>query len=97
MTEIEQTDVFTKWLKGLRDHNARAQILKRLMRISSGDNLGDFKSVGGGIFELRFHLNKGYRVYFMRKGETIIVLLAGGSKATQERDIEKAKKLAKTL
>ncbi|WP_279610335.1 type II toxin-antitoxin system RelE/ParE family toxin [Burkholderia gladioli] len=93
---IEQTDDFAKWLRGLRDHIARAQIAKRIQRLAHGQ-YGDVKSVGAGVSELRVHTGPGYRVYFVLRGSTIIVLLCGGDKSTQQRDIQRAWALASEL
>ncbi|AJW93656.1 hypothetical protein BM43_7590 (plasmid) [Burkholderia gladioli] len=93
---IEQTDDFAKWLRGLRDHIARAQIAKRIQRLAHGQ-YGDVKSVGAGVSELRVHTGPGYRVYFAQRGSTIIVLLCGGDKSTQQRDIQRAWALASEL
>ena len=81
---------FTDWLESLRDTKGRQRIIKRLFRVEQG-NFGDFKGVGDGIFELRFSFGPGYRVYFGRDGNTVIVLLAGGDKSSQEKDIQVAK------
>lgn len=92
--QLEQTLVFVRWLKGLKDVQAKAAIVLRLKQVQAG-HLGDAKSVGAGVSELRWHLGPGYRVYFCRRGQQIIVLLAGGDKSTQTRDIARAKQLAK--
>ncbi len=89
---IEKTIEFDKWLKKLRDRTARAKILFRLQRVESG-NLGDIKPVGYGISEMRIPHGKGYRVYYKITGKQVILLLIGGDKSTQEKDIEKAKKI----
>jgi putative addiction module killer protein len=94
--EIRQTDVFAKWFDKLRDRQARARILVRLRRLSLG-HVGDAKSVGEGVSELRIDYGPGYRIYFTRQGDAVIVLLAGGDKSTQARDIERAKELAQGL
>lgn len=94
MIEIRQTDVYEKWFAKLADQVARSRIAIRIRRLSLG-NFGDAKPVGGGISELRIDYGPGYRVYFMRRGETLVILLAGGDKRTQERDIAHAKKLAR--
>lgn len=96
MIEIRQTVVFTKWLKKLNDSNARARILLRLRKVSLG-NLGDVSLIGGGVSELRIHYGPGYRVYFTTKGDTIVILLCGGDKSTQAKDIAKAQKMAKEI
>ena len=93
MVEVRQTEVFAEWLRGLRDENARARIQIRIRRLSLG-NSGDVKPVGGGVSELRVDYGPGYRVYFRQRGDTLVLLLAGGTKKTQEADIAKAKKLA---
>ena len=82
---------FRNWLEGLRDRQARAKIRVRLNRIRLG-NFGDSKSVGNGVSELRIRYGPGYRVYFGRKGNTVVILLIGGSKKTQSKDIALAKK-----
>ncbi|MCL4261740.1 MAG: type II toxin-antitoxin system RelE/ParE family toxin [Anaerolineae bacterium] len=81
---------FREWLEGLRDQQARARIRIRLNRIRLG-NFGDCKSVGSGISELRIPYGPGYRIYFGRKGDTVVILLYGGDKSTQSRDIALAK------
>ena len=90
---IKQTDTFRKWERTLGDQKARALIAARLNRIAYG-LLGDVKSVGDGISEIRIHHGPGYRIYFTRRGHEIIVLLCGGDKGTQKRDIAAAKALA---
>ena len=87
--DIEGKEPFTKWLKSLRDPSTRRRILKRLHRVESG-LYGDRKNVGYGIQELRFFFGAGYRIYFGEDGDTIVVLLCGGDKDSQRRDIEKA-------
>jgi len=91
---LEQTSTFARWLKSLKDLQARAAILLRLKQVQAG-HLGDVKYVGGGVSELRWHLGPGYRVYLCKRGDEIIVLLAGGDKSTQQRDIARAQLLAK--
>ena len=93
MIEVRKTDEYAKWFLGLRDMRAKARITVRIRRLSLG-NAGDVKPVGGGVSELRIDVGQGYRVYFVNCGECLVVLLAGGNKSTQQRDIEKAKKLA---
>jgi len=92
--EVRQTDVFSSWIRQLRDDKARFRILVRIRRLSLG-NFGDVKPVGEGISELRIDYGPGYRVYLQRQGGLLVLLLAGGSKKTQSTDIAKAKKLAK--
>ena len=96
MPEIQQTGVFARWLDGLRDGRARVRIQARIDRLEIG-NPGDVRPVGGGISEMRIDYGPGYRVYFVRRGEAVIVLLAGGDKRTQTRDIEAALRLARFL
>jgi len=91
--EIRQTAVFQKWEAGLRDKRARTIIAARLMRLAEGLP-GDVEPVGEGVSELRIHYGPGYRVYIQRRGSILIVLLCGGDKSTQKRDIATAKKLA---
>lgn len=91
---LEQTDDFARWLKKLRDRDGRLRILKRLRRLSDGQ-FGDCQSVGDGVHELRMFFGPGYRVYFIQRGDTVIVLLAGGDKDSQAGDIARAKALAK--
>ena len=96
MLEVRRTEVYAKWLDGLRDVRARARVLVRVERLAAG-NPGDVKPVGEGVSEMRIDHGPGYRVYFKRQGHTIVVLLAGGNKRTQESDIETALRLAKNL
>ncbi|MCL1798558.1 MAG: type II toxin-antitoxin system RelE/ParE family toxin [Eggerthellaceae bacterium] len=93
--KIIRSTHFDRWLKKLANGLDKARILRRLERIGETGDLGDWSSVGDGIFELRFFFGLGYRVYFTRRGESVIVLLVGGDKDTHERDIEKAKQIAK--
>lgn len=95
MFEVYRTDEFSKWLKRLKDANAKARINLRIRRLELTGNLGDAKSVGDGVCELRVDYGPGYRVYFSWRGKEIILLLAGGNKSSQQRDIEQAKKLNK--
>lgn len=98
MITIKQTDVFESWLDNLKDKHAQKAISKRLFRVSQG-LFGDHKRLtdANGIHELRVSVGKGYRVYYLRKGDIVIVLLCGGNKSTQTRDIAKAKDLAKDI
>lgn len=96
MVEVRKTKVFADWLDGLRDARAKARILVRLRRLSLG-NFGDWKSVGSGVSELRVDYGPGYRVYLIRQGESVVILLAGGTKKSQSRDIERAISLAQEL
>jgi putative addiction module killer protein len=92
--EVRQTEVFSNWLRKLRDEKARARIQIRIRRLSLG-NFGDVKPVGEGVSELRVDYGPGYRVYLQQQGNLLVLLLAGGSKRTQDADIAKAKQLAK--
>ncbi len=94
--EIRQTGVYARWFRRLRDREARARIDIRIRRLSLG-NPGDVRPVGGGVSELRIDYGPGYRVYFSRRGEAVIVLLAGGDKGSQDRDIRGALELARGL
>lgn len=96
MVEIRQTAVFTAWLAGLRDRNAYARIVVRIRRMELG-NPGDVKPVGEGVSEMRIACGPGYRLYFTRTGTAIVILLCGGDKSTQERDIARARQLAKEI
>lgn len=94
---IEKTVEFDKWLRKLKDLKARAKILFRIQKIENDGHFGDCKGVGDGIRELRVNFAKGYRVYFKEKDGKIIVLLIGGDKSSQQRDIKKAKEIWKRL
>lgn len=94
--EIIQSERFMDWMKSLRDVRARARILERLVRVSQG-NFGDVAVVGDGVSELRIHYGPGYRVYFVRRGATVILLLCAGDKSTQKRDIAAARAMAVEL
>jgi putative addiction module killer protein len=96
MVEIRQTETYLKWFESLRDRQAKARIDIRIRRLSMG-NPGDVKSVGQGVSELRISYGPGYRVYFTQKGETLIILLAGGDKRTQQKDIKIAIALARSI
>ncbi|WP_428246502.1 type II toxin-antitoxin system RelE/ParE family toxin [Ferrovibrio sp.] len=89
MIEIRETVMFVAWLSGLRDREARARIQVRIRRLSLG-LAGDARPVGEGVSELRIDHGPGYRVYFLRRGEALIILLCGGDKRRQQRDIEQA-------
>jgi putative addiction module killer protein len=94
--EVRKTAIFEEWMDGLRDDRARAKIAARIDRMTFG-NPGDVVSVGDGVSELRIHYGPGYRVYFTRRDLTLIVLLCGGDKSTQAKDIKTAKALAANL
>ena len=96
MLQIRKTDVYANWIDGLRDMQGRARILVRIERLAAGLP-GDVKSVGNGVSELRIDFGPGYRVYFAPRGSEIVILLAGGDKSSQSRDIQMALKLAKNL
>ncbi|OQB54363.1 MAG: hypothetical protein BWX99_02102 [Deltaproteobacteria bacterium ADurb.Bin151] len=93
MIEIRQTEYFIKWFEKLKDRKARAKINVRIRRLTLG-NFGDVKPLGAGISELRIDYGPGYRVYFTKKNNQAVILLAGGDKTTQKNDIQKAKILA---
>jgi putative addiction module killer protein len=96
MIEVRQSEAFAAWLQGLRDERARAKISVRIRRLSLG-NFGDVKPVGEGVGELRIDYGAGYRLYFVRRGAAVVVLLCGGDKRTQAEDIKVAKGMAKQL
>lgn len=96
MIEVRQTEAFSAWIAHLRDMSAKARIVARIRRLELG-NLGDAKSIGDKVSELRVDYGPGYRVYFTRKGRTIVVLLCGGDKGSQRRDIKEAQQLAKEV
>jgi putative addiction module killer protein len=96
MTEIRRTEVFARWLDGLRDVRGRARVLARIERLAEG-NPGDVAPVGEGVSELRIDYGPGYRVYFKKRGRRLIILLAGGDKSTQAKDIRAALRLARGL
>lgn len=96
MIEIRQTETYAKWFDGLRDRAARARINARIRRLSLG-NPGDVKPVGRGISEMRIDYGPGYRVYFIQRGKTLVILLAGGDKRTQDQDIKAATELAQNV
>jgi putative addiction module killer protein len=96
MIEVRETTVFTAWLEGLRDRRARARIQTRIDRLTRG-NLGDVEPVGEGVSELRIDYGPGYRLYFVQRGRTLVILLCGGDKRTQSSDIARAIKLAKEV
>jgi putative addiction module killer protein len=94
--EIRQTDVFAAWFAKLRDREARARITARIRRLSLG-NPGDVKPAGGGVSEMRVDYGPGYRIYFVMRGDIVIILLCGGDKRTQDRDIKRALELAREV
>ncbi|MBV9561326.1 MAG: type II toxin-antitoxin system RelE/ParE family toxin [Bradyrhizobium sp.] len=96
MYTVERTEEFKTWLDGLADDRAFAKITARLLRLAAG-NPGDVKPVGDGISEMRVDYGPGYRIYYKRTGKTLLLILCGGDKATQEKDINRAKELAAQL
>ena len=96
MIEVRQTAAFRDWMMGLRDQRARRRIAARIDRLVDG-NPGDVKPVGDGVSELRIDHGPGYRLYFTQRGQFLVLLLCGGDKSSQDRDIAKAKALAKEL
>jgi putative addiction module killer protein len=96
MLEIRETSAYARWFSALRDRRAKARIDIRIRRLSLG-NPGDVRPVGEGVSELRIHFGPGYRIYFIKQGETVVILLAGGEKSSQGDDIKHAKDLARNL
>lgn len=96
MIEIRKTEHFANWLDSLRDIQAKARVLVRIERLASG-NAGDVKPVGEGVSEMRISYGPGYRIYFIQRGSELIVLLAGGDKSSQSRDIKTAIRLAQNV
>lgn len=96
MIEVRETDAFVEWFDGLRDERARAKVVARIRRLSLG-NPGDVQPVGEGVSEMRIHHGQGYRIYFVQRFETVAILLGGGDKSTQDRDIRLAIALAKEV
>ncbi len=96
MIEIRKTDIFAKWIDGLQDIRARARILVRIERLAAG-NPGDVKPVGEGVSEMRIDYGPGYRVYFKKLRQKVVILLAGGDKKSQSKDIKTALRLSRNL
>jgi putative addiction module killer protein len=96
MIEVRQTAVFAEWLAGLADRRAQEAIARRLVRVQSG-NLGDVAPVGEGVSEMRIFHGPGYRLYFAQRARSVVILLCGGDKGSQARDIARARQLAKEL
>jgi putative addiction module killer protein len=94
---VEKTTEFDKWLRKLKDLRAKAKILFRIQKLENDEHFGDFKPVGDGINELKVNYAKGYRIYFKEMDGKIIILLIGGDKSTQQKDIEKAKEVWKKI
>ncbi len=96
MIEIRETEAFAEWFADLRDERARSKVVARIRRLSLG-NPGDVQAVGEGVSEMRIHHGPGYRVYFVQRGEMLAILLGGGDKSTQEKDIRLAIALAREV
>jgi len=96
MVEIRKTEIFAQWLDGLRDIRARARIQVRIERLATGTP-GDVKALGEGVSELRIDYGPGYRVYYTKRGQKAVILLAGGEKSTQAKDIKTAVRLAQNI
>lgn len=95
--QVQWTNEFRSWILGLRDERARTRILARLARLRDQDHFGDAKSLGGGVSELRIDYGPGYRVYVTRRGDVLVIVLCGGDKSSQERDIASARSIAEQL
>jgi putative addiction module killer protein len=93
---VLQTETFVRWLSGLRDSEARARIVARI-RMAGQGNLADVKPVGGGVSEMRLNVGPGYRLYFTKRGQQVILLLCGGTKGSEQRDIRRAIQMARDL
>ncbi len=96
MLEVRKTDEFDKWVKALKDRRAIIKIASRI-RLTEQGSLGDVKPVGEGVSEMRINYGPGYRIYFTKQGSVVVILLCGGSKKTQAKDIKKAKDMAKRI
>ena len=96
MFTVRLTEEFQRWLDDLSDRRAQVRIVARL-RMAEGGNLGDWASVGGEVSEMRVHFGPGYRLYFTRRGGLLVILLVGGDKSTQSRDIRRAQRIATEL
>lgn len=96
MYDIKLTEEFNAWLNGLKDNITRLRLARRLEKASRGV-LGDTKPVGDGVFEIREHFGAGWRMYYVEQGSTLIIMLAGGDKSTQSRDVVRAKQIAQEL
>lgn len=94
MVEILTTKYFDKWIRSLKNTDAQTRILTRIRRIESSENFGDVKSIGKSVFEIRVDCGTGYRVYYLKLERLVIVLLCGGDKSTQSKDIDKAQEIA---
>lgn len=96
LIEVQQTEVYARWFRRLRDKQAQLRITTRIQRLEKG-NLGDVRPVGGGVSEFRINYGPGYRIYFVQRGQSLVVLLAGGDKDSQDSDIRRALDLASGL
>jgi len=96
MIEVRKTEIFTKWFDNLKDRKARARIQARIDRVEMG-NFGDVAPVGEGVSEFRIFYGPGYRIYFVQRNSVVVVLLSGGDKSSQKRDIVKAKEMSRQL
>jgi putative addiction module killer protein len=96
MIDFERSQAFGDWLDSLRDVIGKARIIARLRAAEHG-NFGDYETVGGAVYEMRVHYGPGYRIYFTRRGEVVYLLLMGGDKSTQKRDIKRAIQLAQNI
>ena len=96
MVEVRQTEIFARWFDNLKDRKARARIQARIDRVEMG-NFGDIASVGEGVSEFRIFYGPGYRVYFVQRNSVVVILLSGGDKSSQKRDIVKAKEISRQL
>lgn len=92
---VTHTSIFEDWLSKLKDKNVRNRIDVRIKMLETDNYFGDHKSVGNGVFEMRIHFGSGYRLYYAYRGDVLVLLLCGGNKSTQQKDIEKAKELNK--
>jgi putative addiction module killer protein len=93
---VKELESFSNWLKNIRDEITKQRLIKRLRKVTLG-NLGDIEPVGQGVYEMREHFGPGWRMYFVKKGSTVIVMLGGGDKSSQQTDIRNAIKLAESL
>jgi len=93
---VKELESFSNWLRNIRDEITKQRLIKRLRKVTLG-NLGDIEPVGQGVFEMREHFGPGWRMYFVKKGSTVIVMLGGGDKSSQQTDIRNAIKLAESL
>ena len=96
MYQVQQTDIFSKWLSKLRDRRGTARILARIESLRQGNN-GDSRSLGSGLHELRIHFGPGYRIYFTRKAGLVVLLLCGGDKSSQSKDMARARNVLAEL